>query len=87
MENWRSYEQVAAYLLDQCASCLGLERVEGKQTLAGKVTEWTIDAKGICQYGEGFVVVECRRFGHSRQSQEKVGALAYRIRDLGSVKK
>ena len=61
MEKWRSYQEVAACLLNQCAWTLGLERVEGKQTLAGKVTEWKIDAKGIGQNGDGFVVVECRR--------------------------
>ena len=30
-EAWETYEEVAVYLLDQIASELGLERVEGKQ--------------------------------------------------------
>jgi len=33
---WRSYEEVARYLLDQFAAEFGLERVEGKQMVGGK---------------------------------------------------
>ena len=34
-KKWESYEQVAVYLLNQVAHALGLERVEGKQSLVG----------------------------------------------------
>lgn len=81
---WKSYEEVARYLLDQFANEFGLERVEGKQSLAGKATEWEIDAKGVCQEDEGFIVVECRRYTSAKQTQEKVSSLAYRILDLGA---
>lgn len=86
METWKSYEEVAAHLLNQFAAKFGLERVEGKQDLAGhrSGTSWEIDAKGFRQEDGGFVIVECRRYTTSKQSQEKVGGLAYRIIDSGA---
>ena len=45
---------------------------------------WEIDAKGIGENDEIFFIVECRRYTTSRQSQEKVGSLAYRILDTGA---
>lgn len=46
---WRTYEEVAVYLLNQFADALGLERVEGKQKIGGNITtaEWEIDGKGV----------------------------------------
>ncbi|MBM3825016.1 MAG: hypothetical protein FJ404_19395 [Verrucomicrobia bacterium] len=87
MAKWGSYEEVAAYLLHQFASEFGLERVEGKQDVVGKRsgTSWAIDAKGFRQGDSGFVIVECRRYTTSKQNQEKVGSLAYRIIDTGAV--
>jgi hypothetical protein len=86
MAQWESYEQVAAYLIDQFTSEFGLERVEGKQEVVGKRsgTSWEIDAKGFRQGDSGFVIVECRRYTTSKQNQEKVGGLAYRIIDTGA---
>jgi hypothetical protein len=85
-KTWQNYEEVATYLLDQFAHEFGLGRVEGKQTIAGarSGTQWEIDAKGLKQDGEGFVIIECRRYTKSKQSQEKIGALAYRILDTGA---
>jgi hypothetical protein len=87
MEKWESYEQVAAYLLDQFAKEFGPERVEGKQELLGQRsgTTWEIDGKGVRQGDSGFVIVECRRYTTSRQNQEKIGSLAYRILDIGAA--
>ena len=86
MTTWESYEDVATYLLNQCAGEFGLSRVEGKQKITGILseTEWEIDAKGICQGNEGFVIIECRRYTKQKQNQEKVGALAWRIHDTGA---
>ena len=83
---WSNYEEVAAYLLDRNAKEFGLKRVDGKQSVTGQRsgTSWEIDAKGINANGEGFVIVECRRYTTSKQSQEKIGALAYRIIDTGA---
>lgn len=80
---WRDYEEVAIYLLDQIASEFGLERIEGKQHLHGS-TDWEIDAKGVKADGEGFVIIECRRHTKSKQSQEQVAGLAFRIIDTGA---
>jgi hypothetical protein len=86
MAKWKSYEEVAAYLLNQFAKEFGLERVEGKQEVVGQRsgTTWEIDAKGFRNKDTGFVIVECRRYTTSKQNQEKVGALAYRIIDCGA---
>jgi len=84
---WKTYEEVTTYLLGEIAHELGLERVEGKQTITGarSGTEWEVDAKGIRSDQEGFVIIECRRYTTAGQSQEKVGALAYRIMDTGAA--
>lgn len=86
MPQWESYEQVGTYLLDQFAAEFGLDRVEAKQEVTGQRsgTSWEIDAKGVRQGNDGFVIVEFRRYTTSRQSQEKIGGLAYRIIDTGA---
>src|SRR5262245_3969911 len=86
MTTWRSYEEVAAYLLNQFASEFDLERVDGKQQVVGQRsgTTWEIDAKGVRHGDSGFVIVECRRYMSSKQNQEKIGGLAYRIIDAGA---
>lgn len=83
---WETYEEVAAYLLDQMAEKFGLIRVEGKQTVSGirSGTSYEIDAKGVAEHGEGIVIIECRRYTGSKQNQEQIGALAYRILDTGA---
>lgn len=82
---WETYEQVAGYLLDTLAGKFGLERVEGRQKLLGKSgMNWTIDAKGVRVGGGGIVVIECRRYTTSRIKAEDMGALAYRIGDVGA---
>ena len=83
---WETYEEVAAYLLGKFSEHFALSRVEGKQSIPGmrSGTEWTIDAKGICQGTEAFLIVECRRHTTSRQDQEQLGGLAYRIIDTSA---
>ncbi|WP_411153065.1 restriction endonuclease [Streptomyces sp. A30] len=44
-------------------------------------TEWEIDGKGVKVGDEGFVIIECRRYTTSKQKQEQVAGLAYRIID------
>jgi len=84
---WKSYEEVAKYLLNQFSQEFGLARVEGKQHIHGNRsnTSWEIDAKGIKENNEGFIIVECRKYSSSKQNQEKIGALAYRIIDSGAL--
>jgi hypothetical protein len=52
---WKSYEEVAPYLIDQFQQHFGLETVEGKQEIAGKrsTTDWELDAKGVKTGGGG----------------------------------
>lgn len=84
-KTWRTYEEVAQYLLNQFAEHFKLGRVEGKQIVPGESgTEWEIDAKGIKTDGEGFLIVECRRYTKSRLNQESMAALAFRIQDTGA---
>ena len=84
-KKWKSYEEVAQHLLKQLSKTFGLGTVEGKQIIPGESgTNWEIDAKGIKTDGEGFLIVECRRYTTSRLSQEGLGALAYRIKDTGA---
>ena len=66
-KKWESYEEVAQYLLNQFAENFGLGTVEGKQIIPGQSgTNWEIDAKGLITEGEGFLIVECRRYTTSR---------------------
>jgi hypothetical protein len=85
--HWKSYEEVAAYLLEQNAHEFGLNRVEGEQKIPGRRsgTIYNIEAKGIREGKEGFVIIECRRYTTSKQNQGKLGELAYRIIDTGAV--
>jgi hypothetical protein len=83
---WRTYEEVARFLLEQFAAELGVSRVEGKQHLQGTTgTTWEIDGKAALVGGVGFLVVECRRTDSlQRQSQAKLGSLAFTIQDVGA---
>ncbi len=83
---WKSYEQIAQFLLGQMAEHFGLSHVEGKQTIEGRRsgTIYEIDGRGVAKDGEGFVILECRRYTTSRQKQEDIAALAYRILDTGA---
>jgi hypothetical protein len=84
--HWKNYEEVARHLLDRFAHEFGLVKVEGKQVIKGRRsgTKWEIDAKGVREGNESFVIVECRRYTKSKQDQEKLGSLAYRILDTGA---
>lgn len=82
---WKNYEKVAQHLLNRFAECFELGSVEGKQIVPGESgTEWEIDAKGVKSEGEGFIIVECRRYTKSRLNQESMAALAFRIQDTGA---
>ena len=84
-KKWKSYEDVAQYLLNQFAEYFGLGTVEGKRIIPGQSgTNWKIDAKGLKTDGGGFLIIECRRYTTSRLSQESIGAIAYRIKDTGA---
>ena len=84
---WQSYEDIARYILQQMAAEFGLERVEGKQLIQGRSgTTWEIDGKGVSiDDSAAFIIIECRRYTTSKQKQEQIAALAYRIQDTGAA--
>ena len=82
---WRRYEDTARILLMHLSTDLGLARVEGKQKLVGRSSEWEVDAKGIAAEDGKFVIVECRQYRTSRINQEEAGGLAFRLIDTGAV--
>lgn len=87
MKTWKSYEEVATYLLNHFAKEFGLSRVEDKQKVHGlkSGTDWEIDAKGVrVGANQAFIIIECRKYTKSKQSQEKLGGLAYKIEDTGA---
>lgn len=85
--DWKIYEEVAKTILNNLASEFQLSNVEGKQLVDGiqSGTKWEIDAKGILENGSGFLVIECRRNTTSKQSQDKIASLAYKIIDSGAA--
>lgn len=85
-KNWKTYEEVSIYLLNQFKKEFGLDDFTGKQKVSGNKskTEWEIDGKGFIIGNDKFVIVECRRYTTKKQTQENVGALAYRIADTGA---
>jgi hypothetical protein len=84
-KQWKTYEEVSAYLLNQFAEHFGLGRFEGKQLVAGESgTEWEIDAKGYAADGSHFIVVECKRHTKTGISQAITAALAWSIQDAGA---
>jgi hypothetical protein len=82
---WQTYEQVAAFLLDQMAEYFGVGRFEGKQVIPGvSGAQWEIDAKGCSDDGAKLLVVECKRHTTSGISQAITGSLAWTISDTGA---
>lgn len=85
MTEWQTYEEVTQYVINKFKEKFGLKEVEGKQKLAGASgAEWEVDAKGVREGTESTVIIEARRYINSKQSQEKLGALAFRIQDVGA---
>jgi hypothetical protein len=64
----------------------GVDSFEGKQRIEGKRsgTLWQVDAKGVRTSDGAIIVVECRRYSKGKQSQGKLGQLAYSIMDIGA---
>lgn len=84
---WETYEEVAAYLLNQFAKEFGVDFFEGKKDVEGKEsgTTWEIDAKGVNTANGGFMVVECKRWEKAKIPQGIIGNLAYSIIDTGAI--
>jgi len=83
--HWQTYEEVAAYLLNQIAAHFGVGHFEGKQVVPGSSgTTWEIDAKGCTCDASQILVVECKRHTKAGISQAIVASLAWTIRDVGA---
>ncbi|WP_434141472.1 hypothetical protein JQR84_24395 (plasmid) [Pseudomonas luteola] len=83
---WKTYEDVAQFILNELAEHFGLGRIEGKQIVTGESgISWEIDAKGIKCGDEGIVIIECRCYKNSKIKQEDMAAIAYRIKDTGAI--
>jgi hypothetical protein len=84
-QTWRSYEELARYVLRHFADILGMSEVEAKQHLTGASgTEWEIDAKGVLTDGRGFLVIECKERTTARLKQNDIASLAFTVDDLGA---
>ncbi|RQT26130.1 hypothetical protein [Burkholderia contaminans] len=82
---WKTYEQIAAFVLNQCAAEFGLSRFEGKQDVAGKSgTEWEVDARGWTEGNTAHFLVECKKYSTTAISQAITGSLVYSIQDTGA---
>lgn len=83
---WETYEDVCVYLLNQFRRKIGLSEVQGKQDVTGvrSGTTWEIDGKGVKEDGEGYLIVEMKRYTKSKLNQEIIGGLSYRIIDAGA---
>ena len=86
-KKWETFEKVAAIILNDLCKKLGVDRFEGKQQVLGtrSDTSWEIDAKGVRENDGAIFLVEVRRYTTSKQSQEKLASLAYRILDTGAA--
>ena len=79
---WRTYEEIATHVLNQCSEEFGLARFEGKQMVAGKSgTEWQVDARGWSKDGLTHVIVECKKHSDTGISQAITASLAYVMTD------
>jgi hypothetical protein len=79
---WKSYEQIAIMVLNQCANEFGLSRIDGKQDVAGKSgTQWEVDARGWAKGDTAHFLVECKKHENAAISQAITASLAYQIHD------
>ena len=84
MKNWKVYECTAEKILKQLAVYFDLKEIIGKEKISGSSgTDWEIDVLAISNLSEKYVLIECR-LTKARQTQEKMGALAFKLQDTGA---
>lgn len=83
-KEWKTYEEIGTFLLNEMAKEFNLKKVESKQKLVGKKSglKWEIDAKGITKDSKAFFVIEFRRYTTKRIPQGDVAGLRGKIEDL-----
>ena len=85
MQRWKSYEDVARFVLRELRHYLRLDHVDGYSDLIGRSgTTWRVEATSRRTSDGGVLIVECRRYTTAGVSQEDVGGIAYRIIDTST---
>ncbi|WP_291590067.1 restriction endonuclease [Comamonas sp. UBA7528] len=80
--SWKTYEEIAALVLNQCATDFGIERVEGKQKVVAKSgTTFEVDARAWTEGDTAHLLVECKEHKNTRINQAITSALAWQIFD------
>ena len=84
MKDWERYEEASREILKKLCEHFDLGDVQGKQIVKGlSGAEWEIDGVGISYSTEKLVVIECR-LTKGRQSQSKIAALAFTMKDISA---
>lgn len=75
MTRWKSYEEVATYLLNQFAEHFGLERVEAKQDVVGLRSKTAYEIAKGCLTNDGGIlswnVADTLRLGRRRRKWDR----------------
>jgi hypothetical protein len=80
--SWKTYEEVAALVLNQCATEFGIERVEGKQKVVAKSgATFEVDARAWTAGNAAHLLVECKKHENTGISQAITSTLAWQILD------
>lgn len=80
--SWKTYEEIAALVLNHCAAEFGIERVEGKQKVAAKSgATFEVDARAWTAGNAAHLLVECKKHENTGISQAITSALAWQILD------
>lgn len=80
--SWKTYEEIAALVLNQCAAEFGIKRVEGKQKVAAKSgATFEVDARAWTAGNAAHLLVECKKHENTGISQAITSALAWQILD------
>ncbi|TPQ32022.1 hypothetical protein [Cupriavidus pinatubonensis] len=80
--SWKTYEEIAALVLNQCAAEFGIDRVEGKQKVVAKSgATFEVDARAWTEGNAAHLLVECKKHENTGISQAITSALAWQIID------
>lgn len=80
--SWKTYEEIATLVLNQCAAEFGIERVEGKQNVLAKSgATFEVDARGWTAGNGAHLLVECKKHTNTGISQAITSQLAWQILD------
>jgi len=85
-DDWLTYEQAARSVVAHLRRALGVNQVNGKQSIAGlSGANWEFDAVARHENDARLLLIEARRYTTSRLKQEHLAAFAFRIQDVGAA--